>query len=88
MIRLLALALAASLTLLAGPASAQTPPDRNWAATTRLDVEAAYALLNDNHTGRCQRSKMRTSGGDWKTAGRWRWSGRRACRTLEDIAPC
>lgn len=55
MIRSLALAASAAAALLAaplaGPAGAQTPPDRDWAAVTRTDVEAAYALLNDNHPG-------------------------------------
>lgn len=53
MIRSLALALAAAAAaaVLASPVAAQTPPDRDWAAVTRIDVEAAYALLNDNHPG-------------------------------------
>lgn len=51
MIRSLVLAASAAAALLASPVGAQTPPDRDWAATTRTDVEAAYALLNDNHPG-------------------------------------
>ncbi|TAJ56223.1 hypothetical protein [Brevundimonas sp.] len=51
MIRALVLVASAAAALLASPAGAQTPPDRDWAATTRTDVEAAYALLNDNHPG-------------------------------------
>lgn len=50
MIRSLAIA-ATCLSLLASPAATQTVPHRDWAAATRIDVEAAYALLNDNHPG-------------------------------------
>lgn len=50
MIRSLVLA-ASAAALLASPAGAQAPADRDWAETTRIDVEAAYALLNDNHPG-------------------------------------
>lgn len=51
MIRSLALAASASVALLASPVGAQTQPDRDWPVVTRIDVEAAYALLNDNHPG-------------------------------------
>ncbi|MGZ9098501.1 MAG: hypothetical protein ACXW3O_02240 [Brevundimonas sp.] len=51
MIRSLVLAASAAAALLAGSVGAQTSPDRDWAAVTRTDVEAAWALLNDNHPG-------------------------------------
>lgn len=51
MIRSLALIASACATVLAAPVNGQTASDRDWAATTRRDVEAAYALLNDNHPG-------------------------------------
>lgn len=51
MIRSLAIAASAAAALLASPVGSQTPPDRDWAAVTRTDVEAAYALMNDNHPG-------------------------------------
>jgi len=42
---------ALTLTACATVALAQDAPQRDWGATTRQDVEAAYALLNDNHPG-------------------------------------
>lgn len=51
MIRTLVFAASAAVALLSGPVGAQTSSDRDWAAVTRSDVEAAYALLNDNHPG-------------------------------------
>lgn len=51
MVRSLALFASASVALLVAPVAAQDGPDRDWTATTRSDVEAAHALLRDNHPG-------------------------------------
>lgn len=45
------LLIALGLTLCSSFALAQDAAPRDWGATTRQDIEAAYALLNDNHPG-------------------------------------